>query len=69
MGGLALSWQSAIEPLHTNSTQSFTDAQIAHGEKLAALGDCAVCHTRPGGEKNTGASQWRSPLAQFTPQI
>ncbi len=31
-GGLALSWQSAIEPLHTNSTQSFTDAQIAHGE-------------------------------------
>ncbi|CAB5548601.1 cytochrome c [Providencia hangzhouensis] len=74
VGGLALSWQSAIEPLHTNSTQSFTDAQIAHGEKLAALGDCAVCHTRPGGEKNTGGFAMEIPFGtiyttNITPDI
>lgn len=73
-GGLALSWQSAIEPLQANSTQNFTDVQIARGEKLAALGDCAVCHTRPGGETNTGGLAMEIPFGtiyttNITPDI
>lgn len=74
VGGLALSWQSAIDPLKSNSTQIFSDDQIARGEKLAALGDCAVCHTRPGGETNTGGLAMEIPFGtiyttNITPDI
>ncbi|MGK8933343.1 c-type cytochrome [Pluralibacter gergoviae] len=59
---LYLSWQPAIEPLASGARQAFAADQIARGEKLAALGDCAVCHTRPGGETNTGGLPMEIPF-------
>lgn len=61
-GGLYLSWQPDIDPLESGARQTFSAEQIARGEKLAALGDCAVCHTRPGGETNTGGLAMEIPF-------
>ena len=61
-GGLYLSWQPAIEPLASGERQAFSTDQIARGEKLAALGDCQVCHTRPGGEPGSGGLAMEIPF-------
>lgn len=61
-GGLYLSWQPTIAPLADTVRQTFPAERIARGEKLAALGDCAVCHTRPGGETNTGGLPMKIPF-------
>jgi cytochrome c553 len=50
--GAIASWQSEIAPLEEKDHHVFSQQQIAQGKVLADLGDCAVCHTRPGGERN-----------------
>lgn len=45
----ALIYKPAIEPTAAGRPQSFDTAMIAHGSQLAAIGDCASCHTVPGG--------------------
>lgn len=62
VGGFALSWQSAIAPIDPNVKQTFSAEQITRGEKLAALGDCSVCHTRAGGDTNTGGLAMKIPF-------
>ncbi|WP_266180334.1 cytochrome c [Dyella humicola] len=39
-----------------------TDAQIKQGEYLARLGDCAACHTAPGGKAFAGGLPIASPI-------
>lgn len=60
--GVWLSWQPAIPALDNHDTQYFSHAQIAKGEQLAALGDCAVCHTAPGGVRNAGGLAMTIPF-------
>ncbi|WDH20850.1 cytochrome c [Pseudomonas chlororaphis] len=60
--GAFLSWQPAIAPLDNHDTQYFSHEQVARGEQLAAVGDCAVCHTAPGGARNAGGLAMRIPF-------
>lgn len=62
IGGATISWQPEIQPLKEPGKQTFSAAQIEQGRKLADLGDCAVCHTRAGGERNTGGLAMEIPF-------
>ncbi|PCE34363.1 cytochrome C [Burkholderia ubonensis subsp. mesacidophila] len=59
---LALAWQPAIPPVDRVDAGSFDAAQVARGATLAALGDCAVCHTRADGPRNAGGLPMQSPF-------
>ena len=48
--GLALTHQGEIAPQTSIPTAQFTPEQIAKGKLLAAMGDCAVCHTAANGK-------------------
>ncbi|MBI8439002.1 cytochrome c, partial [Pseudomonas aeruginosa] len=58
---LGYAWQPAIGPLE-GTPGPFSTEQIARGERLAALGDCAVCHTREGGPRNAGGRALPTPF-------
>ncbi len=45
---LVLAWRPATEPIEPPAASLFDSALIRRGAELAALGDCATCHTAPG---------------------
>ena len=47
-------WQPAIAPIAPPAAASFDPALIKRGAALAAIGDCATCHTAPGGAAFAG---------------
>ena len=49
-----LAWQPAIAPVDPPPANSFDPGLVKHGAELAALGDCDVCHTAPGGREFAG---------------
>ena len=53
---------SAVAPLDRSTPPSFADDAIARGEMLAAVGDCAVCHTAPGGMALAGGRPLATPF-------
>ncbi|CAN7165210.1 molybdopterin-dependent oxidoreductase [Variovorax paradoxus] len=66
IGGLGLiagllGWRSAIAPVSL-SAPVYSEATIERGRVLAALGDCAVCHTAPGGAPNAGGRAMQTPF-------
>ncbi|ROM90310.1 c-type cytochrome [Pseudomonas brassicacearum] len=55
VGGICaalLMWHPAIVP--AKPPQRFDSAQVQQGARVAEAGDCAVCHTRPGGQHLAG---------------
>jgi hypothetical protein len=60
--GLALTHQGEIAPQSAIPAADFTPQQIAKGKLLAAMGDCAVCHTAPSGKTNAGGLAMPSPF-------
>ena len=48
-----LPWRS-IAPIARPDASTYSPATIARGGQLAALGDCAVCHTEANGALNAG---------------
>jgi mono/diheme cytochrome c family protein len=50
---------AAIEP---PPAKAFDKAMIDKGAGLVAIGDCAVCHTRPGGKSFAGGSELMTPF-------
>ncbi len=60
--GLFLSWQPSIAPIDPPDPASFGAEAIARGRQLAALGDCAVCHTRDGGAPLAGGRAMVTPF-------
>ncbi|WPH20764.1 molybdopterin cofactor-binding domain-containing protein [Variovorax paradoxus] len=56
-----LGWRSAIAPVSL-SAPVYSEATIERGRLLAALGDCAVCHTAPGGTPNAGGRAMQTPF-------
>ena len=60
--GLALTHQGEIAPQTSIPTAQFTPEQIAKGKLLAAMGDCAVCHTAANGKTNAGGLAMPSPF-------
>nr|WP_233167565.1 molybdopterin cofactor-binding domain-containing protein [Xylophilus sp. ASV27] len=65
MGAALLGWRPAIAPVAPaapGSAPVYTPATIERGRVLAALGDCAVCHTAPGGAPNAGGRAMQTPF-------
>jgi nicotinate dehydrogenase subunit B len=56
-----LPWRS-IAPIGRPDASVFSAATIARGQQLAALGDCAVCHTDANGIINAGGRPLETPF-------
>jgi mono/diheme cytochrome c family protein len=59
-GGWAVAWHPAIAPGDAHA--AFPADQIARGAELAAVGDCAVCHTAVGGRPYAGGRGVPTPF-------
>jgi nicotinate dehydrogenase subunit B len=64
MSALALPWRS-IAPIARPDPSTWSAATIAKGEQLAALGNCAVCHTTAGGAVNAGGRAIATPFGMI----
>ncbi len=62
MAAIALPIRGAIAPIAPPDPAAFSAEMIARGRQLAALGDCAVCHTLPGGAVNAGGRPMETPF-------
>ncbi|HUP95178.1 MAG TPA: cytochrome c, partial [Burkholderiales bacterium] len=51
---IAFAWRTEIAPIEPPQRASFDPALVARGASLAAIGDCATCHTAPGGTPYAG---------------
>jgi nicotinate dehydrogenase subunit B len=61
IAALALPWRS-IAPIARPDPSAYSTATIAKGQQLAALGDCAVCHTQANGAINAGGRAIETPF-------
>ncbi|MEH2591386.1 molybdopterin cofactor-binding domain-containing protein [Bradyrhizobium sp. AZCC 1721] len=61
IGAAVLPWR-AIAPIARPDASVYSAATIARGEQLAALGDCAVCHTAANGVLNAGGRPLPTPF-------
>lgn len=59
---LALTYRPSIAPIGRPDPSSFSKDEVARGAVLVTLGDCAVCHTRPGGHPLAGARALATPF-------
>jgi nicotinate dehydrogenase subunit B len=62
MATLALPIRGAMAPIAPPDPATFSADMIARGRVLAALGDCAVCHTSEGGIANAGGRPLHTPF-------
>lgn len=65
IGAAVLPWRS-IAPIARPDPSVFSAATIARGQQLAALGDCAVCHTASSGLLNAGGRLIETPFGTIT---
>jgi nicotinate dehydrogenase subunit B len=61
IGATILPWRS-IAPIAPPDGSAYAAETIARGRQLAALGDCAVCHTRANGVTNAGGRPLETPF-------
>ncbi len=64
-GAALLGWRSSIAPVTPGAVSLpsiYSAATIERGRQLAAVGDCAVCHTAPGGVTNAGGQALHTPF-------
>jgi nicotinate dehydrogenase subunit B len=62
LGAAVVSWRPAIAPVGPSSAAIYTAETLERGRQLAALGDCVVCHTAPGGVPNAGGRAMDTPF-------
>jgi nicotinate dehydrogenase subunit B len=58
----ALPLRAAMAPVSPPDPTLYSAAAIERGRMLAALGDCAVCHTAPGGQAYAGGFGLKTPF-------
>ncbi|MBB5692035.1 molybdopterin cofactor-binding domain-containing protein [Muricoccus pecuniae] len=63
--GAAVGWASSIAPVRPPGADVFSAAQIERGRLLAAAGNCAGCHTAPGGATNAGGVALDTPFGRI----
>ncbi|MBB3999272.1 hypothetical protein [Aureimonas pseudogalii] len=61
-GFLALAWESEIAPVARPQVAAFDPALVKQGADLAAVGNCVVCHTAPGGKPFAGGLELPTPF-------
>ncbi|MBV9460382.1 MAG: molybdopterin-dependent oxidoreductase [Bradyrhizobium sp.] len=64
VGAAVLPWR-AIAPIARPDASVYSAATIARGKQLAALGDCAVCHTSADGILNAGGRPVETPFGMI----
>ena len=57
-----LGWRPAIAPVAAGAASVYTAETVERGRRLAALGDCAGCHTAPRGARNAGGLAIPTPF-------
>ena len=62
-GGCAAMWHPAIAPVQQDAR--FPPARVARGAELAAIGDCAVCHTTRDGQPYAGGRAIPTPFGSI----
>ncbi|UUX95185.1 molybdopterin-dependent oxidoreductase [Aquabacterium sp. J223] len=62
LAGALFGWRPAIAPVTRPDAAIYTAATIERGRQLFAAGDCAVCHTAPGGVANAGGRAMHTPF-------
>jgi nicotinate dehydrogenase subunit B len=58
----ALGWRSALPEVKTVDVQRFSAEQLERGAQIAALGNCAGCHTATEGLRNAGGRAIQTPF-------
>jgi nicotinate dehydrogenase subunit B len=58
-------WQASIAPIPRPSADVYASATIERGRIIAAVGDCAVCHTAEGGAVNAGGRPVETPFGRI----
>ncbi len=61
-GFLALAWEREMPPVQRPAASSFDPALVKQGSDLAAVGNCVVCHTAPGGKPFAGGLAMPTPF-------
>ena len=59
---LAMPWRAEIAPVARPAADLYSAATIERGRRVALAGDCAVCHTAPGGVANAGGHALQTPF-------
>jgi mono/diheme cytochrome c family protein len=62
VGFVVYAWHSPIPPTDPPAANTFDVQTIQRGARLAALGDCATCHTAPGGDAFAGGRPVLTPF-------
>lgn len=62
MAVTALPWRAEIAPITPPSAGTWSAATLERGRLLASAGDCAVCHTAPGGVTYAGGLAMQTPF-------
>jgi mono/diheme cytochrome c family protein len=60
--GVLLVWKPQIAPIEPAKPSAFDSSLVNSGSMLAAIGDCAVCHTAPGGKPYAGSRPLPTPF-------
>jgi mono/diheme cytochrome c family protein len=60
-----VAWRPAIAPVGPPAANSFDPALVKRGAELAAIGDCDVCHTSPGGRAFAGGRAVPTPFGSI----
>lgn len=58
----ALPWRAEIPQISRPDPATYSAATLQRGRQLAAVGDCSVCHTAPGGVTNAGGHRIETPF-------
>jgi len=54
--------EAANHPVETENASAFNSGLVAKGAELAAIGNCADCHTAPGGKSYAGSRALPTPF-------
>jgi mono/diheme cytochrome c family protein len=60
--GVLTVWKPQIDPIEPAKTTAFNSGLVTNGAELAAIGNCAVCHTAPGGKAYAGSRALPTPF-------
>ena len=63
--GYAYSWRSAIAAIERPPASAFPAEIVKAGASLAAIGNCATCHTRDGGAPYAGGLAIETPFGRI----
>ena len=65
LGITAMPWRQEIARVAPPGANTWSAATLERGRLLAAAGDCAVCHTAPGGSTNAGGLAMDTPFGRL----